>query len=445
MSDAPPKAHVATKPALGDALRKALSADKRITAWQTRRFARRGLQTYLVKTQPESTRWTQGETYDVAVFVKNGDQLGRAGVTLGPGDASQLASRIDEAVYMAGLGGDTPWALPGAGTKTTVEMYDPALGQGRVRATSQQLVGAWRDAVNAMPGVRPSSMELFCGEEATRLENSAGLSVESTATRVSLLTLLLASGEKAAERYSWDERRRAADLDVKGIVQRAGQEALDLTHAIVPPSGQYPVLIDADELVGFLAPIENNTSAEQLYEKSSRFEVGKPLPIEAKNGEPLNVWSNAVAPYGLDSYAFDNNGVAGQRIQLIKDGVFVHPWATKQYADYLGTTPTGGFANWELPTGKASLAELTSGDGPILYVRSFSWLTPDQARGNFGSEVRVGYLYEKGVKKPVKGGTVSGSVFSALGNARYASDAVFRGNYMGPAAVRFEGLTVTGA
>ena len=32
-----------------------------------------------------------------------------------------------------------------------------------------------------------------------------------------------------------------------------------------------------------------------------------------------------------------------------------------------------------------------------------------------------------------------------LGTARYSSDAVFRGNYMGPAAVRFEGLTVTGA
>jgi len=97
----------------------------------------------------------------------------------------------------------------------------------------------------------------------------------------------------------------------------------------------------------------------------------------------------------------------------------------------------------ELPAGKTPLRDLTSGDR-VLYVRSFSWLTPDQARGNFGSEVRVGYMYEKGVRKPIKGGTVSGSVFKALGSAHYAQDTVFRGDYLGPAAVRLEGLTVAG-
>ena len=155
--------------------------------------------------------------------------------------------------------------------------------------------------------------------------------------------------------------------------------------------------------------------------------------------------SNAVAPFGLTSYAFDGNGVAGRRVEIVKDGVFARPWATKQFADYLHTEPTGGFANMELPPGKTSLADLTSGNGRVLYVRSFSWLTPDEGRGNFGSEVRLGYLYEKGVRKPVKGGTVSGNVFKALGSARYAKESVFRGDYLGPAAVRFEGLTVAGA
>ena len=49
------------------------------------------------------------------------------------------------------------------------------------------------------------------------------------------------------------------------------------------------------------------------------------------------------------------------------------------------------------------------------------------------------------MRKPVKGGTVSGNVFSALGTARYAKETVFRADYFGPAAVRFEGLTIAGA
>jgi predicted Zn-dependent protease len=168
------------------------------------------------------------------------------------------------------------------------------------------------------------------------------------------------------------------------------------------------------------------------------------LPIEGTGGEPFTLVSNAIHPYGLTSYAFDNDGVAGQRVEIVKDGVFARAWSTKQYADYLKTPPTGAFANWEIPAGKTPLDELLKNGDRVLYVRTFSWLTPDGARGNFGSEIRAGYLYEKGVPRPIKGGTVSGGVFAALGTARWSKDTVFRGDYIGPAAVRFDGLTVSG-
>ena len=430
---------------LAAALRSALAKDARLRAWQLQSTRRVGRQTYLVKTDLESERHTESESHVATVFVANGDRVGSASVTLGPGDEPNVARRVDEAVFMAGLGGDAPWALPGPGTLPKVEAFDAALGDAQAQATSRALVDAWRAAATSMPGVRPSSMELFCGEDWTTLANSAGLAAESHATRVSMLTLLLASGEKASERYSWDERRRAADLDVKAIVTRAAEEARDLTHATLPPSGTYPVLIDAAEIGAFLSPVQANASADALYQKSSRFEVGKPLPIERKGGEPLTVISNATTPYGLDSFTFDGNGVPGQRVTLVKDGVFTTPWSTKQSADYLKTSPTGGFGNWEVPAGTTALAELLSADGPVLYVRKFSWLTPDAGRGNFGSEVRMGYLYEKGAKRPIKGGTVSGNVFAALGTARWSKETVFLGDYLGPEAARFENLTVAGA
>jgi predicted Zn-dependent protease len=205
------------------------------------------------------------------------------------------------------------------------------------------------------------------------------------------------------------------------------------------------VVIDADEMTALLAPIQTHASAESLYQKSSRFEPGKPLPIEAKGGEPFTMISNALTPYGLTSYAFDGAGVAGRRVEVVKNGVLAQPWATKQFADYLQTTATGGFANWELPAGKTPLADLLKSGERVLLVRNFSWLTPEVGRGNFGSEIRIGYLYEKGVRRPVKGGTVSGNVFDALGTARYSKETVLRGDYFGPVAVRFEGLTIAGA
>ena len=429
---------------LAESIRSALAGEKRLAAWQLRSTRRRGHQTYLVKTEAESERQVDGEVHEVAVFVKNGDKLGRATFTIGPGDAAALTQRLEQGVYMAGLGGDQPWTLPAAADPPRVETWDEALSYERARKTSTGIADAWRAAVAAEKEVRPSSMELYCGDERATLSNSSGLAVEERTTRVSLLTLLLADGARPAERILWDERRRAADLDVATIVRRAAEEARDLRVAMPPPSGQYAVVIDADELTAFLDPILQNSSAAALYEKSSRFEVGKPLPIETKGGEKLTVVSNATLPFGLSSYTFDFAGVPGRRVEIVKDGTFVQPWSTKQFADYLQATPTGGFANWEVPAGGTPLAELTNGDR-VLYVRSFSWLTPDAARGNFSSEIRVGYLYEKGVRKPVKGGTVSGNVFAALGTARFAKDVVFRGDWFGPAAVRLEGLTIAGA
>lgn len=426
-------------------LKRALSAHARVVAWQIQLVQGSGRQTYLVLTEPETMRTTQVETITANVFVRDGDTLGQASITLNPAEAAEAEKRVDEAVYMAGLGGDELWSLPGSAPTPDVEMFDPSVAGARAAATSRGLVEAWRAAIGRS-AADPSSMELFLGAADTALENSMGFEAEYRSTRLSLLSIVLARANgKETERVSWEERRRAEDLNVAEIVGDAAGEATDLTRATLPPTGDYPVLIDAREMAALLSPIQANASAQGLYRKSSRFEIGESLPIEGEGGEKLTFVTNAVMPYGLTSYAFDGNGVAGRRVELVKDNVFVRPWATKQYADYLGVEPTGAFANLELPTGEIPLADLQSDSGPVLHVRSFSWLTPDQARGDFSSEIRVGYLYENGKRRPIKGGSVSGNLFKALGGAHYAKDRVFLGSYLGPAAVRIEGVSVTGS
>jgi predicted Zn-dependent protease len=429
-----------------DALRRALEANANVTAWQIQRVQAGDRQSYLVKTEPEARRRTTGETVTLAVFARNGETLGRAAITLQPEDHARFGAKIDEAVYMAGLGGDAPWMLPAAGGLPGVELSDPALGAAAAPATSKEITERWRAAVAATKNARPSSMELFCGSQTTSLENSAGFAGSYEATRVSLLTIMLAkSGERESESISWQERRRAADLDVTAIVRDAADEAFDITRAELPPSGSYPVLIDARDMAALFGPLQQNAGAQALYQKSSRLTIGERLPMEGEGGDPITVISNATLPYGLSSYAFDGDGTPGRRVEIVKDGVFARPWATKQYADYLGVEPTGAWANLELPPGTRAFADLCAGDGPVLHVRSFSWLNPDQARGDFASEIRVGYLYRNGRRTPVKGGTVSGNLFKALGTARFSSERVFIGGYVGPAAVRLEGLSVAGA
>ena len=437
---------MSARPAWMDALRGALEKHAKVAAWRIQRVTASDRQTYLVKTEPESQRHTAGETVTLTVFVRGGGTLGSAAITLRPEERPRFDARIDEAVFMASLGGETPWSLPGPGDGADVALADPALGDAAARATAKDITERWRAAVAESTNARPSSMELFCATSTVSLETSTGFSASYDATRLSLLTIMLArSGGREAESVSWEERRRAADLEVARIVKDAADEAFDITRAELPPSGSYPVLIDARNMGAVFGPLQANAGAQSLYGRSSRLTVGERLPMEGDGGDPITMISNATLPYGLASYAFDADGTPGQRVEIVKDGVFVRPWATKQYADYLGVEPTGAWGNLELPAGTRTLADLSAGDGPVLLVRAFSWLNPDQARGDFASEVRVGYLYRNGRRTPVKGGTVSGNLFKALGAARFASELVSRGSYSGPAAVRFEGMSVAGA
>lgn len=437
---------MSARPAWMDALRAALGKNAKVAAWRIQRVATSDRQTYLVRAEPESERHTAGETVTLTVFTRNGDLLGSTALTLQPGERDRFAARIDEAVFMAGLGGEQPWTLPGAGDVPRVALADPALGGAAARATAKDVAERWRAAVAMANNARPSSMELFCATSTVSLETSAGFAASYDASRISLQTIMLArSGEREAESVSWEERRRAADLDVAQVVKDAADEAFDITRAELPPSGSYPVLIDAGDMAAAFGPVQTNAGAQSLYSKSSRLTVGERLPMEGEGGDPITVISNATLPYGLSSYAFDGDGVPAQRVELVKDGVFVRPWASRQYAEYLGIEPTGAWANLELPAGTRPFADLVAGDGPVLHVRNFSWLNPDQARGDFSSEIRVGYLYRDGRRTPVKGGTVSGNLFKALGTARFASEVVSRGSYFGPAVVRFEGMSVAGA
>ncbi len=428
-----------------DLLRSRLARDGRIHAWQVRRTRTRELQSYLVRTQLESERRVESESAAIAVFVRHDGLQGSASIRILPGEEGAIAERIDSAVYMAGLGGDAPYDLPAAAPLPDVALYDPALNGENIRATSRSLLERWRAAASGNGGVRPSSAELFAGAVETEFENSAGCAARYEESRLSLLSILLAgAGDHETERIVWRENRRGADLDIEGAVRRSGTEAGDLLRAELPPTGRWPVLIDAGELHALFSPIIDQSSAESLYRKQSRFEVGAALPIGGAGGDRLTLASNAVVPYGLASYPFDEDGVPGQRTEIVRDGIFAVPWATKRFADYAGLEPTGSFANLEIACGDSPLEALRSDGRPLLHVLSFSWLAPDTEGGGFASEIRMGYWIEKGLVRPVKGGTVSGNLFAALGSARFAKEKVSIEEFIGPAGALFEGLSVSG-
>ncbi len=71
-------------------------------------------------------------------------------------------------------------------------------------------------------------------------------------------------------------------------------------------------------------------------------------------------------------------------------------------------------------------------------------MMPDPITGNFVGEVRLGYERRGDELRPIKGGSLSGNIFTDLAAARLSQEVVMLGDYLGPQAVRFAGPTVSG-
>ena len=80
-----------------------------------------------------------------------------------------------------------------------------------------------------------------------------------------------------------------------------------------------------------------------------------------------------------------------------------------------------------------------------LQCHAMDAMSPDPITGSFVGEIRLGYEVENGEAQPIRGGSISGNLFSALAGACFSQETGFFGNYVGPRGARFPAVTVAGA
>jgi predicted Zn-dependent protease len=365
-------------------------------------------------------------------------------------DPTRLTRTLEEMVYMAGLTDNPPYRLPAppANGYPTVATSDAALAASDEART--QVVNEVRErllaAIAQEPGITLSSAELFATATDITFWNSQGIRASRSETSLFCdLVLLAHDGTQVAEYHTAPERRRLADLPIEELVRRAASYARDTLRTQPTPTHAGPVVISGEALIDLFSPLIFHTSAQAAYQGTSRLAPGESVYGEqVVTDDRLTLWSNALLPYGLASTPFDAEGLPGQHVLLIKDGILQTRWAGQRYADYLHLAPTGSFANLEIPPGRHTLHDLLHSDGPVYHLVAFSWLNPDDLTGDFVAEIKLGYRIERGQITPIKGGSLSGNLFEALAEARFSRETQFTGSYHGPEALRLEHLTISG-
>ncbi len=436
-----------------DAITDALTKRTDLLGWTLRHITRRGSQLYAVPGAIEAVRDVAEDRYVIDVLadttVPGGQPAAGAGnITLLPGadiDAASIDAAIDSASLHAGLVRNPPYGLPGPASLPDVPLLDEALCgdmAGALAAAHQELA----DAVGSEAGVRMTAAELFAEEKSVQLRNSRGIEASQRGTSLEVEWVLLArNGGKdghEVEAFVEMQRRRLADLHLNEAVTERSGWARDLLAARAPSQHEGAVILSGSALAEFMdtGVIQNLGSAAAKFSKSSTWKVGESIFRGPVRGDPLTVWANRQAPYGVASDRFDAEGIPSQRLLLIDNNRLAAFSAAQRYAEYLRVPATGGFGVIEVAPGQTASADLRQGNH--VEIAAFSAFEADDVTGDFACEIRLGYAVNGGTRVPFKGGQFIGNYLHALADATWSRETGFYGIYLGPAAVRFGSLTV---
>jgi predicted Zn-dependent protease len=373
--------------------------------------------------------------------------VGSGNASLLPGE--EIAPAIDQATLVAGLVANPVHGLPGPAPIPPIPLCDNDL-QKDASGVMQNAMESIRAEAAKHPKVRMTAAECFGELHHTHLINSRGIDATQESTRIDVEFVLHGrKGESESETFDALTRRRIIDLDLESAIEKRAQYTVDSLAACQPTNWQGPVILRDDALAIFLAGddlngsvIQTLASAESKYVRLSPWELGKSIFKGEVKGDPFTVWANRAAPFGSASDSFDTEGLPAQRVELIRENLLVAFTASQRYGDYLKIPATGAFGNIELPAGKTPAKDLLA--DPYIEIVQFSWFNPDSITGDFATEIRFGYLVEKGKRKPFKGGQLVGNYLDALANVRWSTETGFFGDYIGPHMARFNDLKITG-
>ncbi|MFN7101803.1 MAG: TldD/PmbA family protein [Pseudorhizobium sp.] len=353
----------------------------------------------------EGTEASESDDFSLRVFV--GNRV--ASVSANPGfDIKTLAER---AVAMARVSPEDPYACLAdednlARSYPDLDLYDATeVATDSLRDAALEMEQAALD----VEGVSNSSgAGASAGMGGLVLVTSHGFSGSYMATRFGRsVSVIAGAGTKMERDYDYDSRLFFADLDdPKAIGRRAGERVVKRVNPRQVPTGKdITVVFDPRIARGLVGHIAGAINGAAVARKTSflRDKMDKQV---LKSG--LSITDDPMIVRGSSSRPFDGEGVSGERLVMIEDGVLKHWFLSTSTGRELGLATNGRGArggtsvgpsstNLALEPGDVSPADLIRGIGNGFYVTELighgvNMVTGEYSRGATGFWIENGEL-----------------------------------------------------
>lgn len=399
----------------------------------------------------EGTEASESDDFSLRVFI--GKRV--ASVSANPGfDMKTLAER---AVAMAKVSPEDPFACLADEADLSKSYPDLELFDATDLPTDdlREAALAMEQAALDVSGVTNSSgAGASAGMGGLVLVTSHGFSGSYMATRFGRsVSVIAGEGTKMERDYDFDSRIYAADLDDPDVIgRRAGERVVKrINPRQVDTGSNVTVVFDPRIARGFVGHIAGAINGASVARKTSflRDKMGQQV---LKAG--LNITDDPLVVRGSSSRPFDGEGVCGQRMVMIEDGVLKHWFLSTSTARELGlstngrgvrggTAVTPASTNLALEPGDISPEELIRSIGTGFYVteligQGVNMITGEYSRGATGFWIENGEL-----AFPVSEVTIASNLKDMFMRITPANDIDRKFGVASP-TIAIEGMTLAG-
>ena len=313
---------------------------------------------------------------------------------------------------------------------------------------------AMEEAARAVEGVTNSGgASVSAGSSGLVLATSSGFAGHRMRSGFSRsVSVIAGEGVKMQRDYDFDSRIHSADLTAPEAIGRsAGERAVRRLDPGTVATGRYPVIFDPRIARGLIGSIVSAINGSAIARKTSFL---KDRRGEAILPASFTIMDDPLLPRRPGSRPFDGEGVRGEAMALVENGVLVN-WildtATAKELDLetngRASRSSGGVSpsatNVLVSPGNVTPAELVRETGRGLYIDELighgtNLVTGDYSRG------ASGFLIENGeITTPISELTIAGNLREMLASLAAANDLDERFSIVAP-TLRIESMMVAG-
>ena len=275
------------------------------------------------------------------------------------------------------------------------------------------------------PQVRIASGSMWCMREDKVFASTEGSYIEQVKTETGAGIEAMATDGTEMQRRSYPNSaggdcgslgyELVLDLDLADHAERIASEAVALLSAKQCPNLDTTLILDSSQLTlqvhescGHPIELDRVFGQEASYagtsfltpEKQGTFRYGS---------EQVNIVADATLPGGLGSFGYDDEGVPGQRVSVIDEGIFKNYLSSRETASELGQLSTGAMradgwnripiirmTNVNLEPGDWTLDEMIKDTDEGIYMETNKSWSIDDKRLNFQFGTEVAYEIKDG-------------------------------------------------